>query len=158
MPMSCSPRTPSPTCAVTMASRSSRTRRSTTCAPHSRRSRRCLERSRRSGVRVGTPRDPAHRSQPSAAHGRRCGRHIATVNTCELIDSGEIWIDKLAVAANHRHGGIARALLWTAFRRSFERGYDHTSLSTDSLTGALTLYERIGMHVTRAFTNWAIDL
>ena len=75
-----------------------------------------------------------------------------------LIDSEEIWIDKLAVAATHRHRGIARALLGTAFRRSFERGYDHTSLSTDSRTGALTLYERVGMHVTRSFTNWAIDL
>jgi ribosomal protein S18 acetylase RimI-like enzyme len=75
-----------------------------------------------------------------------------------LIDSEEIWIDKLAVAATHRHRGIARALLGTAFRRSFERGYDHTSLSTDSRTGALTLYERVGMRVTRSFTDWAIDL
>jgi len=41
---------------------------------------------------------------------------------------------------------------------SFDRGYDHTSLSTDSRTGALTLYERVGMRVTRSFTNWAIDL
>jgi ribosomal protein S18 acetylase RimI-like enzyme len=75
-----------------------------------------------------------------------------------LIDSDEIWIDKLAVAATYRHRGIARALLGTAFRRSFDRGYDHTSLSTDSRTGALTLYERVGMRVTRSFTNWAIDL
>ena len=75
-----------------------------------------------------------------------------------LIDSDEIWIDKLAVAATHRHRGVARALLGTAFRRSFDRGYAHTSLSTDSRTGALTLYERVGMRVTRSFTNWAIDL
>jgi GNAT superfamily N-acetyltransferase len=75
-----------------------------------------------------------------------------------LIDSEEIWIDKLAVAATHRNRGIARALLATAFRRSFDRGYAHTSISTDSRTGALTLYERVGMHVTRSFTNWAIDL
>ncbi|HEX3300825.1 MAG TPA: GNAT family N-acetyltransferase [Actinomycetota bacterium] len=75
-----------------------------------------------------------------------------------LIDSDEIWIDKLAVAATHRHRGIARALLGTAFLRSFERGYEHTSLSTDSRTGALILYERVGMNVTRSFTNWAIDL
>ena len=82
----------------------------------------------------------------------------AIVGGAFLIDSEEIWIDKLAVAATHRHRGIARALLGTAFRRSFERGYDHTSLSTDSRTGALTLYERVGMRVTRSFTNWAIDL
>jgi GNAT superfamily N-acetyltransferase len=82
----------------------------------------------------------------------------AVVGGAFLIDSEEIWIDKLAVAATHRHRGVARALLGTAFRRSFERGYDHTSLSTDSRTGALTLYERVGMHVTRSFTHWAIDL
>ena len=75
-----------------------------------------------------------------------------------LLDAEEIWVDKLAVAATHRHGGVARALLQTAFRRSFERGYDHTSLSTDSRTGALSLYERVGMRVTRSFTNWGLDL
>ena len=75
-----------------------------------------------------------------------------------LIDADEIWVDKLAVAATHRHRGIARALLGTAFRRSSASGYDHTALSTDSRTGALTLYERVGMHVTRSFTHWAIDL
>jgi GNAT superfamily N-acetyltransferase len=75
-----------------------------------------------------------------------------------LLDSDEIWVDKLAVAATHRHRGIGRGLLQTAFRRSFARGYDHTSLSTDSRSGALSLYERIGMHVTRSFTNWGLDL
>ncbi len=76
-----------------------------------------------------------------------------------LIDAGdEIWIDKFAVRADHRHRGIARGMLHVAFRRSFERGYDHTSVSTDSRTGALTLYERIGMRVVESFTGWAIDL
>jgi mycothiol synthase len=75
-----------------------------------------------------------------------------------LLDSDEIWVDKLAVAATHRHRGIGRALLQTAGRRSFARGYNHTSLSTDSRTGALSLYARIGMHVTRSFTNWGLDL
>ena len=75
-----------------------------------------------------------------------------------LLDAEEIWVDKLAVAATHRHRGVARALLHTAFRRSFERGYDHTSLSTDSRTGALSLYERVNMRVTRSFTSWGLDL
>ncbi len=75
-----------------------------------------------------------------------------------LLDSEEIWVDKLAVASTHRHRGIGRALLQTAFERSFAWGYDHTSLSTDSRTGALSLYERIGMRVTRSFTNWGLDL
>jgi mycothiol synthase len=75
-----------------------------------------------------------------------------------LIDAGEIWVDKLAVDADFRHRGIARALLQTAFARSFDRGYTWTALSTDSRTGALSLYERIGMHVHRSFTGYGLDL
>jgi GNAT superfamily N-acetyltransferase len=82
----------------------------------------------------------------------------AIVGGAFMIDSGEIWVDKLAVAREHRHHGIARALLQTAFRRSFDRGYGRTSLSTDSRTGALSLYERLGMTVERSFTHLAIDL
>jgi GNAT superfamily N-acetyltransferase len=76
-----------------------------------------------------------------------------------LLDPGdEIWVDKFAVHRDHRHQGIARAMLRVAFRRAFDRGYDHTGVSTDSRTGALTLYERVGMRVVESFTNWGIDL
>ena len=75
-----------------------------------------------------------------------------------MIDAGEIWVDKLAVARGFRHRGIARALLQTAFTRSFDRGYGWTSLSTDSRTGALSLYELIGMTVWRSFTWFGLDL
>ena len=75
-----------------------------------------------------------------------------------LIESGEIWVDKLAVHRGHRHRGIARALLQTAFQRSFDRGYTASSLSTDSDTGALTLYEKLGMRVSQSHTHYALDL
>jgi mycothiol synthase len=75
-----------------------------------------------------------------------------------LIDADEIWVDKLAVARGHRHRGIARALLQTAFARSFDRGYTWTTLSTDSRTGALSLYERVGMTIHRSFNRLALDL
>jgi mycothiol synthase len=75
-----------------------------------------------------------------------------------LIDSDEVWVDKLAVDREHRHRGIARALLQTAFRRSFDLGYARTSLSTDSNTGALALYERVGMKVVESYTHYALDL
>lgn len=75
-----------------------------------------------------------------------------------LVDADEIWVDKLAVAREHRHRGVARALLQTAFVRSFDRGYTWTSLSTDSRTGALSLYERVGMTIHRSFTRLALDL
>lgn len=75
-----------------------------------------------------------------------------------LIDADEIWVDRLAVEREYRHRGIARALLQTAFARSFERGYRWTSLSTDSDTGALSLYERVGMRIHRSFTHLSLDL
>jgi mycothiol synthase len=75
-----------------------------------------------------------------------------------LIDSDEIWVDKLAVSGHHRHRGIARALLQVAFQRSFDMGYTVTSLSTDSRRSALTLYERVGMRVRESYTHLAIDL
>lgn len=75
-----------------------------------------------------------------------------------LIDSDEIWVDKLAVRRDHRQRGIARTLLQVAFQRRFDRGYPATALSTDSNTGALTLYEKVGMHVRESYTHLAIDL
>jgi GNAT superfamily N-acetyltransferase len=75
-----------------------------------------------------------------------------------LIDSEEIWVDKLAVHRDHRHRGIARALLQVAFQRSHARGYRQTRLSTDSRTGALGAYERVGMRVVESFTHYALDL
>jgi mycothiol synthase len=75
-----------------------------------------------------------------------------------LIDSNEIWVDKLAVRRDHRDRGIARALLQVAFQRGFDRGYPATALSTDSNTGALTLYEKVGMHVRESYTHLALDL
>ena len=85
--------------------------------------------------------------------------HGLIVGGAYLLDADpEVWVDKLAVRRDTRHRGIGRALMQVAFARSFARGYDHTSVSTDSKTGALTLYERLGMRVTRSFTHWAIDL
>jgi mycothiol synthase len=82
----------------------------------------------------------------------------AVVGGAFLIDADEIWVDKLAVAGGFRHRGIARALLLTAFGRSFDRGYTWTSLSTDSRTGALSVYERIGMRIHRSFTRYGREV
>lgn len=75
-----------------------------------------------------------------------------------LIDSNEIWVDKLAVRRDHRDRGIARALLQVAFQRGFERGYPATSLSTDSDRSALAFYEKIGMRVRESYTHYAIQI
>jgi GNAT superfamily N-acetyltransferase len=75
-----------------------------------------------------------------------------------LIDSEEVWVDKFATRADHRHRGIARAMLQAAFQRSFDRGYAVTSLSTDSTGGARPFYEKVGMRVKASYTHLATDL
>jgi mycothiol synthase len=64
------------------------------------------------------------------------------------------WIQQLAVRASHRNRGIARALLHQAFLTAWQRGKDTCGVSTDSRTGALGLYEQVGMHVTTSATSY----
>jgi mycothiol synthase len=68
------------------------------------------------------------------------------------------WVQQLATKASHRHRGIARALMRRAMRVSWDRGKRALEVSTDSRTGALGLYERVGMSVTLSYTNYAKDL
>jgi mycothiol synthase len=72
------------------------------------------------------------------------------------VDEG--WIQQLATKASHRHRGIARALLSDTFRAFYQRGKRRSGLSTDSRTGALTLYERVGMTVRRSYTKYTKPL
>jgi mycothiol synthase len=69
-------------------------------------------------------------------------------------EAGEGWIQQLATEANHRRRGIATALLGTAFASFRERGRSTAGVSTDSRTGALDLYERVGMRVERSYTRY----
>jgi len=66
--------------------------------------------------------------------------------------STEGYVDHVAVRADHRGRGIAKALLLTAFRGFHLRGRSTTTLWTHSKTGALGLYEGIGMTVRRSDT------
>lgn len=75
-----------------------------------------------------------------------------------MIDEGEGWIDQLAVVRSHRGRGLGRVLLHAAFRQFRECGLPTASLSTDSRTGALTLYEHVGMTVTESFTRLSLPL
>ena len=70
----------------------------------------------------------------------------------------EGWVQQLATKATHRHRGIARALLGSAFLAFHESGKRMVGVSTDSRTGALSLYERLGMRIRRSYTGWARDL
>ena len=57
-----------------------------------------------------------------------------------------------------RGRGLAQALMVDAFAVAREHGALVSGLSTDSRTGALGLYEKVGMKVTSVWLSRAIDL
>ena len=76
-----------------------------------------------------------------------------------ILDSqGVGYVYQLAVERSHRGRGLAQALLADAFRGAAEHGASHSELSTDSRTGALDLYLKVGMEVTQTWTNLVTDL
>src|SRR4051794_39380434 len=85
-----------------------------------------------------------------------CGDAVVGAMTM-VDDDGEGWVDRLAVAREHRHRGVARALLQHAFGFTWRRGGRRCGLGTDSRTGARALYERVGMHVKRSYTDFQKD-
>lgn len=70
----------------------------------------------------------------------------------------EGWVQQLAVERSHRNRGIASALMHDVFRGFRARGAPACGVNTDSRTGALSLYEHVGMHIRRSYTHWAKDL
>lgn len=68
------------------------------------------------------------------------------------------YISRLGVRKHQRRRGLAQALLVDAFARAREHGATVSELSTDSRTGALPLYEKVGMVVTSTWVNRAIRL
>jgi GNAT superfamily N-acetyltransferase len=69
-------------------------------------------------------------------------------------DSG--YVMSLAVRKDERGRGLARALLVDCFAVSREAGMTRAELSTDSRTGALGLYQRVGMEITQVWLHRAI--
>ena len=63
------------------------------------------------------------------------------------------WVDDLAVRKDRRGRGIGELLLRDSFARFKAKGWERVGLGVDSsnVTGAVRLYERVGMHVTRQF-------
>lgn len=70
----------------------------------------------------------------------------------------EGFVERLAVRKDQRGRGLAQALLHDAFARAREHGAVRSALSTDSRTGALSLYQKVGMEITQSWLNRAIDL
>ena len=65
---------------------------------------------------------------------------------------------RLAVREDQRNRGLAQALLVDSFARGREHGSVRSALSTDSRTGALSLYQKVGMEVGDVWVNRAIDV
>jgi mycothiol synthase len=80
---------------------------------------------------------------------------VVGVAALSLTADGEGWVDQLAVARSHRGRGLGAALLGAGFAELRTRGATSANLSTDSRTGALGLYEHVGMRTLHAFENWA---
>ncbi len=84
------------------------------------------------------------------------GTDVAVCSTILAGDTG--YVDAIAVRADQRGHGLARTLLVDAFARARQRGAHISELSTDSRTGALGLYEHVGMVVTQTWRHWMTDL
>ena len=81
------------------------------------------------------------------------------VGVCYTILAGETgYVDAIAVRRDQRGLGLARSLLADAFERARGHGATVSELSTDSRTGALGLYEHVGMKVTQTWRHWMTDL
>ncbi|WP_165553768.1 GNAT family N-acetyltransferase [Kribbella capetownensis] len=79
---------------------------------------------------------------------------VGAVLALDLPDSREGYVEQLAVRADQRNKGIARAMLDQTCAEFARLGRDSCILWTHSGTGALAMYEHLGMHVRRSTTVW----
>ena len=84
---------------------------------------------------------------------------VVGVSLVLVSDNGTTgYVDRLAVRRDQRNRGLAQALLVDSFAQARAHGTTTSELSTDSRTGALGLYERVGMVPTSIWVNRAADL
>jgi mycothiol synthase len=72
-------------------------------------------------------------------------------------DSDRGWVRELGVVRSHRGRGIATAMLRESLAEFERRGLPRVRLNVDSdnMTGAVSLYERVGMRVVASYDLWA---
>lgn len=80
---------------------------------------------------------------------------VGAVLSLDVPGNDEGYVERVAVRRDHRNRGIARMLLQAAFRAFYRQGKQTCTLWTHSDTGALSLYERIGMTVQRSSTVYS---
>jgi ribosomal protein S18 acetylase RimI-like enzyme len=88
------------------------------------------------------------------------GEIVGAINCWNTTTDGKLdtYVSKVAVARAHRNLGLAQVLLVGAFAAGRSRGATTGSLSTDSRTGALSLYEKVGMEPASTWLHRAIKL
>ncbi|MEV8527146.1 GNAT family N-acetyltransferase [Streptomyces sp. NPDC052000] len=86
------------------------------------------------------------------------GQLVGVALSLDLPDTGEGYIEQVAVRRDHRNRGIARLLLRTAFRSFHQQGRQVCTLGTHSETGALNLYLSVGMGVRHSSTVFQKNL
>ena len=75
-----------------------------------------------------------------------------------LLNEGTAYVSRLAVRRDQRGRGLAQALLADSFALGREHGATVSELATDTRTGALSLYEKVGMVVASTWVNLGIEV
>ncbi|MFT3873781.1 MAG: GNAT family N-acetyltransferase [Nocardioides sp.] len=84
------------------------------------------------------------------------GGEVVATAIIVMTDGGEAVVTRLATRSDQRRRGLAQALLVDSFAVAREHGAVASGLGTDSRTGALGLYEKVGMVVIDTWVNRAI--
>ena len=104
------------------------------------------------------------RPDATVGHSRVVTRGDEVVGACLVLDppadgpGAEAWVPELAVAERHRRQGLGRALLAATALAARERGVPRLGLYTHSGTGALGLYESVGLVVRHALVECRLTL
>jgi ribosomal protein S18 acetylase RimI-like enzyme len=84
----------------------------------------------------------------------------AQIGTAQMAADNTGWINYVAVRRDYRGRGLAKLLLRLGFAEFARRGWAHAQLAvdTENPTGALRLYESVGMRQKHAIDVWRKDL
>ncbi|MGH8876108.1 MAG: GNAT family N-acetyltransferase [Stackebrandtia sp.] len=85
-------------------------------------------------------------------------RLVGALIALEVPEHGEGFVDCFAIDGAWRRRGIGAAMLRESFAAFARRGFGQCTLWTHSDTGALSLYERVGMTVRRSTTVFGKSL
>lgn len=83
---------------------------------------------------------------------------VGAVLALDLVGSDEGYVEQVAVRADQRHKGIARAMLDQTCAGFHRLGLRGLILWTHSGTGALAMYEHLGLRVRRSTTVYRLHL